>query len=1744
MSRERTPKPIRRRAGEVVLVGGAGVGAVLLLSEDVGAQEVGRTPVAVDQLQETQRQLFDACRFLPADLYTAPGATRTDEVGSGGDTDGAPDALYAVTTPKPDQGLLAFSRSCLGVTIDTPDPEGAVLATVGALTKQITTDSGIEDPNAVTTETQLTVNMSLIADMRRHLGTSPQPEPPPQPANPQTNTPESLQPVTPQPANPQLENSQTTTVAPNEGLLAVARRLGIDPAALAATNGYTLTADYRIVDTSGNRVTLDVGQSLIIPTPAQANNPQPENSQTSKLENSPTPQPETQPIDGPQAAWKDILTELAAEEQDPQYKALLEQAGVYQIDGRAVTYEDIQQIEAERGPDSLSVVFSTAPPQPGTDEEIRIQIDPTKEDVMAASVLEKCNQDLKWGLTCLLGPNAVPVAVWYVYAHRGGGGQPPAIVQYLSEKVAGKRQNRANEAEAYEAQLEAIAQELAGEGAGVVNYGGRPVLVDAAGNLAITPDGALVSVAPDYKTHATVAVDESDEELVAAINRYDVIHFVQPNETTLTGIIRNQMQSLLAAHELRLNPTQVNHLINLWTAAVLADRGGDDTVITGREIFIRSAGSVPELAEELVRLQAELNGTGPTAPNTLNNTNMNEGGSVGPETGIQFDDLRRIFKGEIIAEHLLLTQPEHARALFDALAGSTPTAEELKTIFRRDLMNQIETGMLALGERGATEAEYLAFIQSLTSTNTPQELSTITSALHIDYKPQPLDYVPDITKRGTDDHFDTFVSSYEIAELLAIAREFTHNKDFLEEHQAEFQRLYPSLWPQVMQDMELSATEADRVASNIMREDLWEGLKTDAYLRGLVDTQSMRVLSYQEQLDFLRNFRALLGEEGYQLALNQVLHFFAQQDTPDRATLMTGDRQLDAMIVSVITRLAHDPSIVLPTEDPSYHDNLRPIQDHYVQPRDTLYSLAKKYDTTVEDLMALNGLGSDQIAVHTYLIVPQNDSIYTKNSGGMMSENMGPGGGPELPPNNRYEQIVAQMTDTAALTATRVMPQAAQEFILAQEPSLTVDELERLLIEQYTAAIMQEVATRHAAGQTREQLLAYLATMTTADIAPFETFLANNLQMIPLSQQAADDLAHVLGDSLPEYERVRSTAYGSRDILARLAPEVFIENDLSGELSEAELLRISFMIVRDELAEYVDATQSAEPISEDAQRIYSMLAEMIGQDALNALIQTAGTPGTNDHAASILTHAHNRSGGQQAPAPETSPATRTAEQISNTLRQVTDPVALTLISINPELARQTIAALPPEAGMAQINLAMQQAYAQQFSRGIVDLVLNQADDDAWLMFYADQTTADNVDAFARELLDRTTTATEQEYYMQVMYYLTVVVPQYQEQYQDDVEDNAEVLLRFYPGLYQEHINQGYNTDEALRLQFEAVASGILSGIEESYGTNPNLVVTEYDREAMDWAQDVLGYDAWNKWILQHSIDTGVPDAATMSPLVLELLRQSLIVNRDVNIGDTLGHSEADTGRYIPEDDPNSMNRTDDAGAGSGMAGEGNGVDVQAGDTMTTPIAEADKRGDNAIDTPPSSWTNPSDYNPDGTPITPPGAEAMGEPMVTPDMAGSVASENQGMTAEQVAAMAIADAPNMGTGTVGETAGAVGGGGGGQKPKEAPLTNEEIYRILEEEAVAIEAHIRAHNDKFGPDPMAQMADLNNYITEHPEEIRRIMEREWKKMHPEEEWDTRWVWEDIDPAVKDAVVMTLLVTAAAAAAVGNTLSGSGA
>ena len=89
-----------------------------------------------------------------------------------------------------------------------------------------------------------------------------------------------------------------------------------------------------------------------------------------------------------------------------------------------------------------------------------------------------------------------------------------------------------------------------------------------------------------------------------------------------------------------------------------------------------------------------------------------------------------------------------------------------------------------------------------------------------------------------------------------------------------------------------------------------------------------------------------------------------------RAAGYATDRKYPDKLISLIKRYNLDTydAIVLGSE-PRQKNN---VLNHRVQHGDTLYSLSRKYNMTVDELKQLNGLKSNTISLGQFLIIKSN----------------------------------------------------------------------------------------------------------------------------------------------------------------------------------------------------------------------------------------------------------------------------------------------------------------------------------------------------------------------------------------------------------------------------------------------------------------------------------------------------------------------------------------------------------------------------------------------------------------------------------------------------------------------------------------------------------------------------------------------------------------------------------------------------
>lgn len=96
------------------------------------------------------------------------------------------------------------------------------------------------------------------------------------------------------------------------------------------------------------------------------------------------------------------------------------------------------------------------------------------------------------------------------------------------------------------------------------------------------------------------------------------------------------------------------------------------------------------------------------------------------------------------------------------------------------------------------------------------------------------------------------------------------------------------------------------------------------------------------------------------------------------------DNNLKSSVLSIGTTLLVDDNNMINTIEECYGSS-EPINNNYVvQSGDSLYSIAKKYNTSVNEIMNLNNLNSTLLSIGQELIIPNNDSkndIYVVQSG-------------------------------------------------------------------------------------------------------------------------------------------------------------------------------------------------------------------------------------------------------------------------------------------------------------------------------------------------------------------------------------------------------------------------------------------------------------------------------------------------------------------------------------------------------------------------------------------------------------------------------------------------------------------------------------------------------------------------------------------------------------------------------------------
>ena len=742
---------------------------------------------------------------------------------------------------------------------------------------------------------------------------------------------------------------------------------------------------------------------------------------------------------------------------------------------------------------------------------------------------------------------------------------------------------------------------------------------------------------------------------------------------------------------------------------------------------------------------------------------------------------------------------------------------------------------------------------------------------------------------------------------------------------------------------------------------------------------------------------------------------------------------------------------------------------------------------------------------------------YTQTKGSIhKSENMGPaGGGAE----DEVARILQQMTDPVVAMFIQTNPVAAREIVqqYSFEPTSAI---QNKLYEAYINRIEVGIMT---AG-SEEEILAFLRTQTTIRESTLQAYRTALLS----AQNNPDVIARTIAISMPAYDAVADVVYINRDLMARLNPEILLENELTGNLSPLEVLRTTYLATSDHITIIALNAMDGEPIPPDVQKTYDMLLEILGPTSLNNFIQLYGPQieGSNVPSYSDLIAIAGDKYRAQLAAHLEAPITSnyTPEQAFEKMKQeILDPVAQMYMSTHPDAARQLI----------YIALVEQQLDTQTIANSLVtesSLTLRReaqaADTHEEQLAAIQRQSAHDVTAYETELL----LALAKGQYTSVLELLAIDVAEYSS-IRQEVEAHEGALRRIDIATYDQMAAESYNSSEAIRRTYDVIESRIKEGADNyldanTLGDDPTIIATYRNLAALAGEANI---NAWLEGQREMS-NANFEDRAEVMMLINQAYEAFLLTRDWQNPRSTpLTPTEPDA--------PENLNRVDDAGAGSESAGEGNGVEVQAGDTLTQPLVEPDRRGDNAVEVPPSGYTNPSDYNPQGTPITPEGQDAMSEPMVTPDMSDAMAMSDGPIVA--ATAQPGATLPD-GSASLGDAVRE----SQGETANQPPLTMDQVMKIIAEDGPAIEAYIQSERGKFGPDTLAQQLQLHEYIQANPDEVHRII----AKYMPSESTDTYWVWEEIDPATRDAIVKALLVTAAAAAAagaaVGNTLSGGGA
>jgi LysM repeat protein len=588
MTREQQPRRTGRRAAEALTGVGVAAGLFWLGSEVAGADQGARTQVSVDQLNPNQQSVLDACQITPANLYLARGYTAADEVGKGSEDAAKQDALFAVTTPKKDQGIMAFARECLGITKDTPDPTGTIRATLGALTKQIGADSQLENPNNITDETPLTVNMTLIADMRRHIGTAQEAQ------NPKLETPQSSN---PKPSEPTISQSETTKtpdtpaitykVARGDWLGKIAKDHGTTVEAIKAANP----------DIDPNLIL--VNQVLNIPLATA-----PENTQV----NAPPAveqhldQPEDQPAFlTTDEQLREVLDEVAANSTDITEKTALTQAQIIRRDD-ALTPEQLNDIAAQMGDDSIQLLIT--PATTSQEAGVVVTLDSgAQATTLQANVGETCFSDAKWVIGCTVVINTPPTIHLILREQGKKGGPNPLMRQIVGTYDLYKQRQEERAAKAL-SQIQKDAERLGGTGAGYALYSGVPVLIDAQGDLVTDADGRFVRITTPYQKPMRVAPSPEDADLIAHIQKGDRIHLVQSTDLGIDAIAREHIHALLKNKNVVASDEDIAALTALWADAIIG-ANGNDIITPNQALYLPNPETLSNFSTKLAGLAAQ-----------------------------------------------------------------------------------------------------------------------------------------------------------------------------------------------------------------------------------------------------------------------------------------------------------------------------------------------------------------------------------------------------------------------------------------------------------------------------------------------------------------------------------------------------------------------------------------------------------------------------------------------------------------------------------------------------------------------------------------------------------------------------------------------------------------------------------------------------------------------------------------------------------------------------------------------------------------------------------------------------------------------------------------------------------------------------------------------------------------------------------------------------------------------------------